>query len=254
MTTLAWESACRNAQAADLAKIRAQLVAAERVINLAKECLPNLSSFSASYQPLCNALTAYAAAKQSSGYRKGVPTVTTPAPPLPLTPPIIFVECPACGTDLAVKPEQTQYKCRNAKCGVEFWQKGTRPVASIARLRDIAEQRRTNPTLTLAPETTDHILAVCDRCELAEADNAKLREQLTKFAVGRDEMSYHGELLRCQICGGSGTQAGMKIGVGDVPVKHELNCILIEREGERAALIANGCNPPPMVEPREGTK
>jgi len=76
----------------------------------------------------------------------------------------------------------------------------------------------------------------CDSQEL-ERECAKLREQLaaakaelTKFAAGRDEMSFHGELLRCKICGGIGTQAGMKRGVGYEPVKHKLNCILAEAD------------------------
>jgi hypothetical protein len=62
-----------------------------------------------------------------------------------------------------------------------------------------------------------------------EAQLATAKAELTKFAVESDEMSFHGELLRCQICGGIGTQAGMKRGVGDEPVNHELNCILAAR-------------------------
>jgi len=41
-----------------------------------------------------------------------------------------------------------------------------------------------------------------------------------------DELSYHGEALVCCSCGGRGTQAGFKSGVGNEPIIHASDCLI----------------------------
>jgi regulator of replication initiation timing len=58
-----------------------------------------------------------------------------------------------------------------------------------------------------------------------KAEVARLREALRDWAIGEDEMSYHGELMRCSLCLATwdNGRKGMEFAT---PERHEANCLL----------------------------
>lgn len=82
----------------------------------------------------------------------------------------------------------------------------------------------------------------CPALRALEAERAHadaLAERLTSYTVFPDPMSWHGETLLCDLCGGRGTRKGRKRGTGDSPMEHKPECLLAAhaalREGPGSA-------------------
>ena len=81
------------------------------------------------------------------------------------------------------------------------------------------------------------IAATCYGCErdAALAQVAALREALARLAEAPDEMSWHGEAIKCLICGGYGVRGGYKRGEDeDKAVEHRSGCALADTSAAEA--------------------
>ena len=68
------------------------------------------------------------------------------------------------------------------------------------------------------------------------------REALAKVCEVPDHMSFHGELIQCELCGGYGTRAGHKRGVGDRTVSRKPTCIIARLAQPQHPTLVVICN------------
>ena len=80
-------------------------------------------------------------------------------------------------------------------------------------------------------DTWPRLAAKALRDERALAD--RLAEALRGLAIATDPMSWHGEAIICELCGGHGERGGRKRGVADSPVVHAETCALAAYDKSR---------------------
>ena len=73
--------------------------------------------------------------------------------------------------------------------------------------------------------TAGNLWKVITELQARRAADAKAVEALRKHVIHVDPMSWHGELMMCELCEGRWTRAGYKTGVGDEPEKHAPKCL-----------------------------